>query len=226
MEKSDLNRCPIPRSVIRRLPQYLWKVLELSDAGEEWVSSRTLAEALGLTSSTVRQDLSYLEYSGVAKRGYEVHRLEQTIADFLGAHEGLRVALVGLGNLGRALALHQEFARRGFCICALFDHSPAVIGKSVGLMTVRAMDEMAAVIRAERIDVGVIAVPASSAQTVADQLVAAGVRGLLNLAPTAISVSSDIPVTDSRIVASLMELTCEIRLRTQHAMQVKATRYA
>jgi len=198
---------PVPRSVLTRLTHYYATVQSLRSAETEWVSSTELADVLGLTSSTVRQDISHLDFAGVSKRGYETSGLEAALASALGADKIWNLVIVGAGNLGRALALHEEFQRRGFVIHAVFDDDKAKVGRKVGKLEILAMDGLAAVVRKRAIDVGVIAVPGPSAQDVADRLVAAGIKGLLNLSSVHIASPDDVAVSDTRIIASLQELT-------------------
>lgn len=205
----------IPRSVIGRFPQYLWETQELRDEGQEWVSSQALADALGFTSSTVRQDLSHLDFSGVAKRGYEAAKLQQVLSEFLGLDAGRRAVIMGAGNLGRALAQHNAFARQGFVIRAIFDNNPKLVGRKIGQLVVQDARDLEAAVRSEKIDIGMIAVPAQAAQAVADSLVAAGVRGILNLAPTNIRVPKPAVVRNARISAGLMELSGAMKMASQ-----------
>ncbi len=114
---------------------------------------------------------------------------------------------MGAGNLGSALALHEEFPRRGFHILGIFDADKTKVGRRLGDLKVRGMDELAAVVKERDVEMGIIAVPASAAQSVADELIASGVRGLLNLALTHITAPREVSVIDSRIVASLFELS-------------------
>lgn len=197
----------IPQSVVRRLTKYLTEVQSSIAAGSEWISSNELAEVLGLTSSTVRQDLSHLDFSGTSKKGYETTKLQKVIKGVLGADQEWKTVVIGAGNLGRAIALHGELARRGFMICAIFDTDPKRIGKKEGHITIKHSREIRKVIKESGIDIGIIAVPASAAQGVADQLVSAGVKGLLNLSLTHINVPEGISVIDTRMVSSLLELT-------------------
>ena len=206
----------IPVSVIRRLPKYLTHIELLGEKGGQWVSSRQLAEALGLTSSTVRQDLSWLDFSGISKRGYEIEPLERVLSGVLGLTRGRKAIVIGAGNLGRALVLHEEFARRGFHICGIFDADPALGGEAVGQLHVQGMEELQREVKLKQIDIGIIAVPASAAQNVADQLTAAGVRGILNLACAHVAGPDTIPVVDARMIESLQELTCAIKIQTEN----------
>ncbi len=207
------NRAPndIPASVVRRFPKYYAYVQRRRRDGGEWVSSQDLGEALGLTSSTVRQDLSHVDFSGISKRGYSTVGLEHVLARVLGADQELRVVIVGAGNLGRALALHGEFAGKGYRIVGIFDSSPRLAGRTVGTLTIQPMKDLAAAVKRRKADIGIIAVPSESAQSVADQLVLSRIRGLLNLAHVHLLVPRRVSVVDTRIVASLQELSYAIR---------------
>lgn len=208
--KKKSKQIPIP--VIQRYPKYFLLVQELEEAKVEWVPSKKLAHFLGLTSSTVRQDLSYLDFNGVAKRGYEIKQLKQVLLTLLLSSEK-RLIIVGAGNFGRALALNREFAKKGFKIHAIFDSDLRLYGRKVGDITIQSMDEIAEVVKKSHIDIGVITVPAAAAQEVADVLISAGVQGLLNISPTNLQVPSHIPVIDVRISASLLELSCALEMQ-------------
>ena len=197
----------VPPAVLKRFTHYYATVQGMRADEVEWVSSTEIADALGLTSSTVRQDLSYLDFAGVSKRGYETEGLEVALARALGADKVWNMLIVGAGNLGRALALHQEFKRRGFFIRAVCDADVFKTGLKLGDLEVHRMHHVPELVRKHRIDIGVIAVPASAAQEVADLLVEAGVKGLFNLSPVLVNVPDDIAVTDTQITASLQELT-------------------
>ncbi len=212
MNSNDAQAAKIPGSVIRRLPKYLTFAQRLRQSHVEWVSSSELAEALGLTSSTVRQDLSHIDFSGISKRGYSTAGLEAALAATLGADHEICCVVVGAGNLGRALALHEEFLHQSFKICAIFDSNPALLGKRVGKLTVRAMDELSGVICGQDVDIGIVAVPPVVAQQVADRLIVAGVRGLLNLTTAHLVVPRKVSVVDARILASLRELAYAVKV--------------
>jgi len=201
----------IPVSVVRRLPKYLTHAQQLRAQGVEWVSSAMLADALGLTPSTVRQDLSHVDFQGVSKRGYSIMGLESVLARTLGVDRDIVCVLVGAGNMGRALTLHGEFARQGFKIDAVFDNHSAVIGEKVGRLVVLGMDDLESVVRERKAEIGIVAVPHEEAQTVADRLTRAGVRGLLNLTTAHLAVSKGIAVVDMRILASLRELAYSVK---------------
>ncbi len=202
----------IPPSVVKRLPKYYACVQSLSMQGVDWVSSLELADHLGLTSSTVRQDFSYFDYSGVSKRGYEISGLQNMLSKILGTDMEWKVVVVGAGNLGHALALHEDFARRGFHIVGVFDSDDKKCGKSIGSLSVRPMEELGDFVKSEGVAMGIIAVPAHAAQSVADLLVDTGVSGLLNMALTHVVAPTGVAVIESRIVASLLELSYAVSL--------------
>lgn len=196
----------IPHPVIRRLPKYLVHIQELREEGVEWASSQEIADALGLTSSTVRQDLSHMDLKGISKKGYETSQLEAVLRQILGADTVHRVVIVGAGHLGRALAEHGAFAERGFEICGLFDREESLLGRHFGNVEVTSIDELAARAAQVKIDIGIIAVPSQAAQEVADALVSAGVRAILNLAYKHVRAPEGVTVVDARIMESLQEL--------------------
>lgn len=201
----------LPQPVIQRLPKYLTHVHELCKADGEWVSSGDLADALGLTSSTVRQDLSHLDLTGVSKRGYSTRRLETVLRRELGTDRLQRIVIVGAGHLGSALSLHGALKENGFETSGIFDARDDIVGKKVGRFKVRAMSALPSVVRNRGVEFGIIAVPAEGAQRVADQLVLAGVKGLLNLAYVHIRVPKKVALVDARILASLQELSYATR---------------
>ncbi len=196
----------IPNPVIRRLPKYLVHVQELREEGVEWASSQDIADALGLTSSTVRQDLSHIDLTGISKKGYETSQLEGVLRRVLGADILHRVVIVGAGHLGRALAEHGAFPERGFEIAGIFDRDERLYDRQFGNVKVMPVDKLPQVTRRRHIDIGIIAVPSHAAQEVADALVAAGVRAILNLAYKHVKAPPGIKVVDARIMESLQEL--------------------
>lgn len=200
-----------PHPVIQRLPKYLTHVHELVKESVEWVSSGNLAAALGLTSSTVRQDLSHLDLTGVSKRGYSTERLETVLRRELGTDRMQRIVIVGAGHLGSALSLHGALKENGFETSGIFDARNDIVGNKVGRFKVRPMSALPSVVRNRGVELGIIAVPADGAQKVADQLVQAGVKGLLNLAYVHIRVPRKVTLVDARILASLQELSYATR---------------
>jgi redox-sensing transcriptional repressor len=185
---SSESRKRIPEATVLRLPIYQRILAELARAGTTTVSSEQLATLARVNAAKVRKDLSLLGSFGTRGSGYEPEFLISQIDRALGVDENWCVAIVGIGNLGRALTNSAGFASRGCHITALFDVDPGVVGQEVGGLTVRHMDELASLRRAERPDIGVITTPGWAAQQVADLLVRAGVSCLLNFAPRVLTV--------------------------------------
>jgi redox-sensing transcriptional repressor len=183
----------------------------LIEEGREWISSRELAEALDVTSSTVRQDLSCLDIIGTARRGYRTADLEAAVMKLLGRDRESNMVIVGAGNLGRALALHQEFPRQGFTVCGLFDSSPAVVGREFGTLTVQSMTDLPGTVSERNVEIGVIAVPPGAAQEVADELVASGVQGVLNMSCAHVRTPEGVSVVEARMFSSLSLLSYAIK---------------
>ncbi len=204
----------LPPAVVPRLTKYLALIQQLSAEGGQWVSSQDLADALGLTSSTVRQDLSHVDFSGISKRGYETTGLQKVLAGILGADREWKTVVIGAGNLGIALVRHEEFQRHGFAMCGIFDSDEKKLGRKVGRLVVRGMRELPAFIGQEGIQIGVVAVPAPAAQSCADLLIASGIKGILNLTLAHLVAPRAVSVMDSRIIASLIELTHSIASRS------------
>lgn len=200
------RRKTVPRAVIGRLTKYLTYAQDLCEQKVEWVSSAELAEALGLTSSTVRQDLLHVDFYGIAKRGYRVDGLRQVLTRFLGADAAWNTVVVGAGNLGKALARHGEFARRGFRIVGIFDNDPRKVGSHVNNLRVEPIRDLPGSIVSKKAEVGIIAVPATSTQAVADLMILSGIKGLLNLTLTHVLAPRGVKVVEVRLTASLWEL--------------------
>lgn len=193
----------IPEATVARLPVYLRALQALTERGTATVSSEDLAAATGVNSAKLRKDLSHLGSYGTRGVGYEVEYLIYQISRELGLTQDWAVAIVGVGNLGRALANYGGFGSRGFCIAALFDADPALVGARVAGVTVRHIDELENVVRTAGVSIGVIATPAAAAQGVCDRLVEAGVTSVLNFAPVVLNVP---PTVDVRKVDLSIEL--------------------
>jgi len=200
----------LPRPVVRRLIQYLRLARESKARGTEWMSSKEMATQLGLTSSTVRQDLSYLNFSGVPRNGYATEELEDTLTTLLKADKVNDVILVGAGNLGRAIAQHNGFERNGYLIRAIYDRSTDVVGQTFGEHVVRDITRARTEIPANEWRLAILAVPQRTAQEVADYLYKAGIRGYLNLSLAHISLPKDAQIVDTRLMDNLQELVFSI----------------
>lgn len=197
---------------VLRLTQYLTLVKEARERGTQWLTSKDIADALELTSATVRKDLTHVDILGKTHWGYETGELEHALTTALGADRQWRVVIMGAGNLGRALAQHEEFRRQGYDVRAIFDNDPAKSGKSIGGAPVMNLDSIGDFLRKEKIQIGIIAVPATAAQEIADVLTKHGIRGILNLTTAHIVTPAGVSVVHSRILASLQQLSHDLRL--------------
>lgn len=184
----------IPEATVARLPLYLRALTALSERSVPTVSSEELAAAAGVNSAKLRKDFSYLGSYGTRGVGYDVEYLVYQISRELGLTQDWPVVIVGIGNLGAALANYGGFASRGFRVAALIDADPAMAGKPVAGIAVQHTDELEAIIRDNGVSIGVIATPAGAAQQVCDRLVAAGVTSILNFAPTVLTVPDGVDV--------------------------------
>lgn len=199
----------IPDATVGRLPVYHRLLTALAERQVEIVSSEEIAVAAGVTSASVRKDLAHLGSNGARGIGYDVHRLLGCITRALGLVDEWPVVIVGVGNLGQALASYAGFGARGFRIVALLDSDPARIGTREGDLTVLPASEVESVVRSTGAVIGVITTPASAAQCVCDRLVAAGIRSIVNFAPITLSVPRDVEVR-------MVDLAVELQILAFH----------
>lgn len=197
----------LPEATVSRLPEYLRALHQLAQLGHDTVSSEALAAAAGVKSAKVRKDLSQLGSYGTRGVGYEVDRLVRQIEQVLGLTERRNVALIGIGNLGHALAGYGGFVSRGFRVSALVDIDPAQVGQQIGGLTITHIDDLPTTVPDEQIAIGVIATPATAAQLVADRLVAAGVTSILNFAPCVLSLPDGVDVRSVDLAIELQILS-------------------
>ncbi len=205
-----------------RLPVYLRILAERFDEGVTNISSEELAEFAGLNAPKVRKDLSYLGSYGTRGVGYDVEFLVYQIRRELGLTHDWPVVIVGAGNLGQALAGYNGFGDRGFPVGAIVDVDPSKVGSVVGGVRVRHVDDLAQVVQARDISIGVIATPAAAAQSAADALVAVGVTSLLNFAPTVIAVPPGISVRKVDLAVELQILSYYEQRRAAAASGLRA----
>jgi redox-sensing transcriptional repressor len=184
---SDRATRRIPEATVARLPLYLRSLVELNGRMPT-VSSERLAELAGVNAAKVRKDLSYLGSYGTRGVGYDVQYLVFQMSRELGLTQDWPVVIVGVGNLGQALANYAGFRERGFPVAALVDADPAKVGQRIGDHVVRHIDDLADVAAELGVAIGIIATPASVAQEIADRLVAAGITSVLNFAPSVVNV--------------------------------------
>ena len=196
----------IPEATVGRLPVYLRALVDLAEDGAGTVSSDELAEAAGVNSAKVRKDLSHLGSYGTRGVGYDVAYLIHQIRRELGLTQHWAIVIVGIGNLGHALANYAGFAERGFRVAALVDADEAKVGMRVGELEISHVDALPALVEELDVAIGVIATPAAAAQEVADRLVDARVRSVLNFAPTTIVVPPGVSVRKVDLAVELQIL--------------------
>jgi redox-sensing transcriptional repressor len=197
----------VPDATVARLATYLRVLNTLVDRSVSTVSSDELAAVAGVNSAKLRKDLSYLGSYGIRGVGYDVTTLTEQIARTLGLTVHRSVALIGVGNLGQALAGYAGFATRGFQIAALVDADPARIGSQLRGLTVRDIADLHQIVTEQAITIGVLAVPATAAQEVCNRLVEAGVTSILNFAPVVLSVPHHVHLRKVDLAAELQILS-------------------
>lgn len=197
----------IPDIVIGRLPVYLRALTRLAQEGHEVTSSHELGERLGISSAQIRKDLSLFGGFGKQGTGYHIPYLIDQLRQVLQVNREWEVALIGVGDLGRAVAHYKGFANRGFRIAAAFDSAPDKLGVPINGIVIQSMDSAGAVIAERGIKVAMVAVPAENAQAVADMLIEAGVRAILNYAPINLNVPTGVYVQYIDPVLHLQRMT-------------------
>lgn len=200
----------IPTPAVRRLSLYLRELDKLSMNGQERVSSKQLGEALRFTATQIRKDLAYFGQFGRPGIGYDVGELAESIRRILGTDRVWNVLLVGAGNLGMALSAYRGFAKKGFRLVAVFDSDPSKVGRpvpSVPDLLVESVSDIARIVREKDIRLAIVAVPGEAAQQIADVLVGAGIRGLLNFAPVSLDIDSHVAVCAVDLAVQLEQLS-------------------
>lgn len=200
------GRSGIPDATVARLPIYHRVLSALLEDGVATVSSQELAQASGVNSAKLRKDLSHLGSYGTRGVGYGVDYLRYQIARELGLTQDWPVVIVGVGNLGHALAGYGGFASRGFRVVGLFDTDPGRVGEQVAGTAISPMDDLERVVRDSGVAIGVVATPVESSQAVCDRLVAAGVTSILNFAPNVLSVPAGVDVRKVDLATELQIL--------------------
>ncbi|MFO0877367.1 MAG: redox-sensing transcriptional repressor Rex [Gemmataceae bacterium] len=202
----------LSRACVGRLSLYLRRLEELLLGGTHRVASSVLGDALGIADTQVRKDLASLGRLGQPGIGYDVADLVGSIRTTLGLDRTWAAALVGVGNLARALLRYNGFLERGFRIVALFDTDGSKVGQVVEGMTIQSPTRMKEVITATGAELGILTVPAPAVQNVAGELIAAGVRGLLNFAPVMVRVPGGISVVNVDLTVQLEQLAFLVHL--------------
>ncbi|WP_435200179.1 redox-sensing transcriptional repressor Rex [Janibacter sp. GS2] len=212
MSVDDSVKREIPDATVARLPGYLRALGQLAAVDVLSVSSEELAHSAGVSSAKLRKDLSHLGSYGVRGVGYDVAHLAYQISRALGLTHDWPVVIVGMGNLGRALASYGGFATKGFQVVALLDRDPAVVGHTVDDLAIQPMSALEAVVTPGEACIGVIATPAGSAQEVADLLIESGVSSILNFAATVIQVPEGVHMRK-------VDLSTELQILAFHEQQ-------
>jgi redox-sensing transcriptional repressor len=204
--KGPRERGAIPEATVGRLPLYLRALVDLAEAGANTVSSEALAEAAGVNSAKVRKDLSHLGSYGTRGVGYDGAYLIHQIRRVLGLTQDWSIVIVGIGNLGHALANYKGFPERGFRIAALLDSDRTKVGERVGDLSIHHVDDLPSLVARHDVAIGVIATPAGAVQEVADRMVAAGIRSILNFAPAMVAVPPGVSVRKVDLAVELQIL--------------------
>lgn len=189
-----MNAEKIPDIIISRLPIYLRALQRMADRGVKTTSSQELGEQVGISAAQIRKDISQFGEFGKQGTGYSIQYLLEKLREILKVSSTWDVVVVGAGDMGHALANYQGFHDRGFRILAIFDNNPARIGQKIGAYTVEDSANMAERIKQAGVQIAMITVPAAAAQSVANQLVQAGIKAILNYAPITISVPDGVKV--------------------------------
>jgi len=201
----------IPDIVIGRLPLYLRALSRLQQEGRDVTSSHELGRRLGISSAQIRKDLSHFGGFGKQGTGYQIEFLIDKLQHVLQVNQEWSVAVIGAGDLGSAISRYGGFAERGFRISWLFDADSSKVGSQIGDFTVKSIDELEATIKEHDCQIAMVAVPAKFAQDVADKLVKAGVRAILNYAPINLNVPDDVMVQYIDPVVHLQHMTFYLR---------------
>jgi AT-rich DNA-binding protein len=212
-EGATATRRAIPEASVARLAVYLRMLRELAEQGAETVSSEELAVATGVNPAKLRKDLSYIGSYGTRGVGYEIAPLRHQLEEALGQNHAQSVALVGVGNLGHALAGYGGFAGTGFPVTALFDIDPDLVGIRINGIVVEHVREIPRVCAERKVTIGIIATPGPAAQGVCDQLVSAGVRSILNFAPVVLQVPDEVEVRKVDLAVELQILAFHVARR-------------
>jgi redox-sensing transcriptional repressor len=204
----------VPKAVVNRLSLYLRELQHLLRSGKTTISSSELGRLLGFSDAQVRKDLTYFGHFGQPGIGYRCEDLVAAIRRILGTDRVWTVALVGVGNLGRALLGYQGFAAKGFQIVAAFDADASKAGTAIDGIQIYEMSRLKEIIKRNQIQLAMITVPAPAAQPVADQAVAAGVSGIVNFAPVTLSVPPDISLVGVDLATELEQISFSVANRT------------
>lgn len=194
---------PLPHKTIERLSQYRRALLMVHTSGKTHIFSHEIAKIIHITAVQVRRDIMLIGYTGTLRKGYNVKELIDLIGDIIDSEMIIRVCVVGVGNLGRAIINYFSGKRTKLSIVAVFDSNPEKVGKKYSGVTCYGIDQIGEMVKQEDIKVGIITVPADQGQITADRLVHSGIRGILNYAPKSVSVPKDVYLEEYDMITSL-----------------------
>ncbi len=205
------NEKKVPAVVVKRLPRYYRYLGELLKQDIKRISSNALSQKMNVTASQIRQDFNYFGGFGQQGYGYNVEHLYNEIGDILGLHDGDTTVIIGAGNLGRAIANHNTFEKRGFKLVGIFDVDKNVIGKVINGVEVMDMSHLEKFMENNRVDIGILTLPKKAVNEAAERLVKSGVRGLLNFSYTELSFDKNVAVENVHLSDPLMTLSYKMK---------------
>lgn len=205
------NDKKVPAVVIKRLPRYYRYLGELLKQGVKRISSNALSEKMSVTASQIRQDFNYFGGFGQQGYGYNVEYLYNEIGDILGLDDGDTTVIIGAGNLGRALASHDTFEKRGFKLVGIFDNDKKVIGTEINGIKVMSVDKIEEFMSKNRVDIGILTIPKAAVIETANRLAACGVKGIMNFSYTELGFDKDVAVENVHLSDSMMTLSYKIK---------------
>ena len=201
----------VPAVVIKRLPRYYRYLGEFLKQNITRISSNALSQKMNVTASQIRQDFNYFGGFGQQGYGYNVEYLYNEIGKILGLNDGDTMIIVGAGNLGRALASHSNFEKRGFKLVGVFDNNAHIIGSTINGVQVKDIEELESFMANNRVDIAILTTPKHAVQSVAERLVKCGIRGLLNFSYAELSLPAGIAVENVHISDPMMTLSYKIK---------------
>lgn len=205
------NSKKVPSVVVKRLPRYYRYLGELLKQDVKRISSNALSNKMNVTASQIRQDFNYFGGFGQQGYGYNVEHLYNEIGDILGLNDGDTTVIIGAGNLGRALASHDTFEKRGFKLVGIFDNDNDVVGTTINGLEVMPIEHLEAFLEQNRVDIGILAVPKAAVFETAEMLVKCGVKGLMNFSYTELNFDKEVAVENVHLSDPLMTLSYKIK---------------
>jgi redox-sensing transcriptional repressor len=205
----------LPHKTIERLSQYRRALLLVHSSGQSHIFSHEIAKIIHITPVQVRRDIMLIGYTGTLRKGYSVKELIDLIGEIIDSEKGLKVCVVGVGNLGRAIINYFSGKRTRLTIVAVFDENPAKIGKKYSGVKCYSIQDLDSIVKKEDIRIGIMTVPAEHGQATADKLVNAGIKGILNYTPKPVSVSRDIYLEEYDMVTSLEKVAFFVKTHSE-----------